>query len=147
MGWFGRGIQRAGRSVLYRLVFSLPDSFWKEIQDKAGSVSMYEVACLHRILLKEKGDSEEAKAVIDFAQAFRSWERAKYWIEAVEAADRDNRSWPEDKAQARAKSPVSRMGDSARNNDDDAHQGVHRGHPEGGLTLEYLERRGRELGL
>lgn len=146
MGWFRRGIQRAGRSVLYRLVFSLPDSFWKEIQDKAGSVSMYEVACLHRILLKEKGDSQEAKAVIDFAQAFRSWERAKYWSEAVEAADRDRRGWPEDKGQPGDENQVSRVGDSARHVNDGSDQRLHQRRPQK-LTLEYLERRGRELGL
>lgn len=147
MGRVRRRVQRLGRSFLHWFVFSLPDGFWKEIQDTAHDVSTYEVACLHRILLKEKGDSEEAKAVIDFAQAFRSWERAKYWTEAVEAADRDRRGWPEDQSQSGDENPVSRVGDSARNINDRAHQGVHRGHPEGGLTLEYLERRGRELGL
>ena len=146
MGWFRRGIQRAGRSVLYRFVFSLPDSFWKGIQDTAPDISTYEIACLHRVLLKEKGNSPEAGNIIDFAQAFRSWARAQYWSAAVEAADRDRRGWPEDKGQSGDENPVSRVGDSARHVNDGANQRLHQRRPQK-LTPEYLERRGRELGL
>lgn len=144
-----RGIRRFGRSICYRLVFSLPDGFWKEIQDTAPDISTYEIACLHRVLLKEKGNSPEAGNIIDFGQAFRSWARAQYWAAAVQAADerqKDENSLKSVAGARREKSVSSPRGE-ARHDDDGDDEGVDSKRPQGRLTPEYLERRGRELGL
>lgn len=148
MGWFRRGVRRLGRSITRRAVFALPESFWKWIQDTAPDVETYEVASIMRVIGKDDMD-EKTRSYINFSSAFREWERATRWAAAVQAADERQKDEESLKSVARPcrKKQVSPLGNPARHDDDRSDEGVDSKRPQGRLTPEYLERRGRELGL
>lgn len=148
MGWIGRRVQRIGRSITRRAVFSLPESFWRWVQDTAPDVTIYEIASLMRAVGKDDMD-EKTRSYIDFTQAFDEWKRATRWTAAVKAADERQKDEESLKgvARPRRKKQVPSLGDPARNNDDGSNEKVDPERPQGRLTPEYLERRGRELGL
>lgn len=147
-GRLERGIRKLGRLVTRRAVFSLPESFWKWVQDTAPDITIYEIASLMRVVGKDEMD-EKTRSYIDFTQAYSEWLRATRWTAAVKAADeaaKDEESL-KSVARPRRKKPVSPVGDPARNNDDRSNESLDSERPQGRLTPEYLERRGRELGL
>ena len=147
-GRLERGVRKLGRSITRRIVFSLPESFWKWVQDTAPDVETYEVASIMRAIGKDDMD-EKTRSYIDFTQAVREWERATRWAAVVKAADERQKDEESLKsvARPRRKKQVPSVGDSARHDDDRSNEKVDPERPQGRLTPEYLERRGRELGL
>lgn len=143
-----RGIRRFGRTLLRRLVFSLPEGFWKDIQDTAPDVTIYEIASLMRVVGKDDAD-DKARSYISFGQAYDDWVRATRWTAAVKAADEAARDEESLKGLARSggKRALSHLRGEARDNDDQNDKKVDRERPQGRITPEYLERRARELGL
>lgn len=146
-GRLERGIRKLGRLVTRRAVFSLPESFWKWVQDTAPDITIYEIASLMRVVGKDEMD-EKTRSYIDFSQAFDEWKRATRWAAAVQAADERQKDENSLKSVARPKGQgrVSSSRGEARHDDDRDDKGLdskshHR------ITPEYLERRGRELGL
>lgn len=146
MGWFRRGVRCLGRSITRRAVFALPENFWKWIQDTAPDVETYEVASIMRAIGKD-GMDEKTRSYINFSSAFREWERATRWTAAVKAADEAARDESlESPPRPRSERKISPARGEARHDDDrddkdldsESHQRI---------TPEYLERRGRELGL
>lgn len=146
-GRLERGVRKLGRFITRRIVFSLPESFWKWVQDTAPDVETYEVASIMRAIGKDDMD-EKTRSYIDFTQAFREWKRATCWAAAVKAADERQKDENSLKSVARPRSErkISPARGEARHDDDgddkdldsESHQRI---------TPEYLERRGRELGL
>ena len=144
----GRAVRRLGRSIASRIVFSLPEGFWKEIQDTAPDVAIYEIASLMRVVGKDDAD-DKARSYINFSQAYDDWVRATRWTAAVKAADETARDEESIEGLARPKGQgrVSSSRGKARDNDDRHDEKVDRKRPQGRITPEYLERRARELGL
>lgn len=143
-----RGVRRIGRSLCHWIVFNLPEDFWKEVQDTAPDITIYEIASLMRVVGKD-GMDEKTRSYIDFSQAFDDWKRATRWAAAVKAADERQKDEESLKsvARPRRKKQVSSLGHPARHDDDGSNERVDPERPQGRLTPEYLERRGRELGL
>lgn len=141
-------VRRLGRTILRKLVFSLPEDFWKDIQDTAPDVAIYEIASLMRVVGKDDAD-EKARSYIRFSQAYDDWLRATRWTAAVKAADETARDEESIEGLARPKGQgrVSSSRGKARDNDDRHDEKVDRERPQGRITPEYLERRARELGL
>lgn len=143
-----RGIRRFGRTLLRRLVFSLPEGFWKDIQDTAPDVTIYEIASLMRVVGKDDED-EKTRSYISFSQAYDDWIRATRWTAAVKAADEASRDEESIEGLARPKGQgqvSSSRGEAGHDHDGDD-KGVDRERPQGRITPEYLNRRARELGL
>ena len=143
-----RGIRRFGRTLLRRFVFSLPEDFWKGIQDTAPDATIYEIASLMRVVGKDDAD-DKARSYINFSQAYDDWVRATRWTAAVKAADEAARDEESLKGLARSggERRISHLRGEARDNDDRHDEKVDRKRPQGRITPEYLERRARELGL
>ncbi|MCT6836817.1 MAG: hypothetical protein M3Z49_12950 [Bifidobacteriales bacterium] len=140
-------VRRLGRTILRKLVFSLPEDFWKDIQDTAPDVAIYEIASLMRVVGKDDAD-EKARSYIRFSQAYDDWLRATRWTAAVKAADEAARDQSaESTARSRRKRALSHPRGEARDNDDGDDKGMDRERHQGRITPEYLERRARELGL
>lgn len=140
-------VRRLGRTILRKLVFSLPEDFWKDIQDTAPDVAIYEIASLMRVVGKDDAD-EKARSYIRFSQAYDDWLRATRWTAAVKAADEAARDQSaESTARPRRKRALSHPRGEARDNDDGDDKGMDRERHQGRITPEYLERRARELGL
>lgn len=141
-------VRRLGRTILRKLVFSLPEDFWKDIQDTAPDVTIYEIASLMRIVGKDDAD-DKARSYINFSQAYDDWIRATRWTAAVKAADEASRDEESIEGLARPKGQgqvSSSRGEAGHDHDGDD-KGVDRERTQGRLTPEYLERRARELGL
>lgn len=142
-----RGIRRFGRTLLRRLVFSLPEGFWKEIQDTAPDVAIYEIASLMRVVGKDDAD-DKARSYISFSQAYDDWVRATRWTAAVKAADEAARDESlEGPARPRRERALSHPRGEAGHDHDGDDKGMDRERHQGRITPEYLERRARELGL
>lgn len=141
-------VRRLGRTILRKLVFSLPEDFWKDIQDTAPDVTIYEIASLMRVVGKDDAD-DKARSYISFGQAYDDWIRATRWTAAVKAADEAARDEESLKGLARSggERRISHLRGKARDNDDRHDEKVDRERPQGRITPEYLERRARELGL
>lgn len=140
-------VRRLGRTILRKLVFSLPEGFWKDIQDTAPDVAIYEIASLMRVVGKDDAD-DKARSYINFSQAYDDWVRATRWTAAVKAADEAARDQSaESTARPRSKRALSHLRGEARDNDDGDDKGVDRERHQGRITPEYLNRRARELGL
>lgn len=141
-------VRRLGRTILRKLVFSLPEGFWKDIQDTAPDVTIYEIASLMRVVGKDDED-EKTRSYISFSQAYDDWIRATRWTAAVKAADeaaKDEESLKSVARPRREKSVSSPRGEAGHDHDGDD-KGVDRERPQGRITPEYLNRRARELGL
>lgn len=143
-----RGVRRIGRSLCHWIVFNLPEDFWKDIQDTAPDVTIYEIASLMRVVGKDDAD-DKARSYISFSQAYDDWIRATRWTAAVKAADEAARDEESLKGLARSggERRISHLRGKARDNDDRHDEKVDRERPQGRITPEYLERRARELGL
>lgn len=141
----GRAVRRLGRSLVTRFIVSLPDSFWKEIQDTAGDIAIYTAASLARVIHKNQGDSKEARNIIDFSEAYDDWTRATRWVAAVRSAD--ERYSLENPARSKDERPLPCTGGATGYLDDRDDKKVDSEPPQGRMSPEYLEKRARELGL
>ena len=142
-----RGVRRIGRSLCHWIVFNLPEDFWKDIQDTAPDITIYEIASLMRVVGKDDAD-DKARSYINFGQAYDDWVRATRWTAAVKAADeaaRDEESLESVARPRRKKSVSSPRGEAGHDHDGDD-KGLD-SKPHQRITPEYLERRARELGL
>lgn len=141
-----RRIRRFGRTLLRRFVFSLPEDFWKEIQDTAPDVAIYEIASLMRVVGKDDAD-DKARSYINFGQAYDDWLRATRWTAAVKAADEAARDESlEGPARPRRERALPHPRGEAGHDHDGDDKGLD-SKPHQRITPEYLERRARELGL
>ena len=140
-------VRRLGRTILRKLVFSLPEDFWKDIQDTAPDVTIYEIASLMRVVGKDDAD-DKARSYIGFGQAYDDWVRATRWTAAVKAADEAARDESlESPARPRRKRTLPHPRGEAGHDHDGDDEGMDRKRHQGRITPEYLERRARELGL
>lgn len=140
-----RTVRRLGRSIALRLIVSLPDSFWKEVQDTAGDIATYTAASLARVIRKNEGDGKEARSIIDFSEAYADWVRATRWVAAVRSAD--ERFSLENPTRSKDQRALPYTGGATGYLDDRDDKEVDSEPPQGRMSPEYLERRARELGL
>lgn len=141
----GRAVRRLGRSLVTRFIVSLPDSFWKEIQDTAGDIAIYTAASLARVIRKNQGDGKEARSIIDFNEAYDDWLRATRWVAAVRSAD--ERYSLENPTRSKDQRTIPCTGGATGYLDDRDDEEVDSEPPQGRMSPEYLEKRARELGL
>lgn len=141
-----RGARRIGRSLCHWIVFNLPEDFWKDIQDTAPDVTIYEIASLMRVVGKDDED-EKTRSYISFSQAYDDWLRATRWTAAVKAADEAARDESlEGPARPRRERALPHPRGEAGHDHDGDDKGLD-SKPHQRITPEYLERRARELGL
>lgn len=140
-----RAVRRLGRSIALRLIVSLPDSFWKEIQDTAGDIATYTAASLARVIRKNQGDGKEARNIIDFNEAYGDWVRATRWVAAVRSAD--ERYSLENPTRSKDERAIPCTGGATGYLDDRDDKELDSEPPQGRMSPEYLEKRARELGL
>lgn len=141
-----RGVRRIGRSLCHWIVFNLPEDFWKDIQDTAPDITIYEIASLMRVVGKDDAD-DKARSYISFSQAYDEWVRATRWTAAVKAADEAARDESlEGPARPRRERALPHPRGEAGHDHDGDDKGLD-SKPHQRITPEYLERRARELGL